>query len=66
MHPLPQNYAAALNDFYQRYFNPYLNYHRPCGFATIKIDQKGKEKRVYDVYRTPFEALLAHPRASEF
>ena len=40
--------------------------HRPCGFATTKIDAKGKIKKVYNLYRTPFDALLGHPRASEF
>jgi transposase InsO family protein len=63
---IPQRYAATLNKFYRTYFNPYLNYHRPCGFATLKISEKGKVKKVYDVYRTPFEALTSHPRASEF
>lgn len=63
---IPQRYAEVLNDFYRRYFNPYLNYHRPCAFATEKISEKGKIKKVYDVYQTPFGAFLAHPRASEF
>jgi hypothetical protein len=63
---IPQRYAIALNEFYRNHFNLYLNYHRPCGFATEKISEKGKIKKVYDVYRTPFEALLAHPGASEF
>lgn len=63
---IPQRYAAPLNEFYQNFLNPYLNYHRPCGFATEKISEKGKIKKVYDVYRTPFEALKSHPRVSEF
>lgn len=63
---IPQRHADTLNEFYQNYFNVYLNYHRPSGFATEKISEKGKIKKVYDVYRTPFEALTAHPRASEF
>jgi len=63
---IPQRYAAPLNEFYRTSFNLYLNYHRPCGFATEKISEKGKVKKVYDVYRTPFEAFLAHPKASEF
>lgn len=63
---IPQRFAGLLNEFYRDYLNPYLNYHRPCGFATEKISEKGKVKKVYDVYRTPFEAFLAHPKASEF
>lgn len=63
---IPQRYAVPLNEFYKNYLNPYLNYHRPCGFATIKISEKGKIKKVYNIYQTPFEALVGHPRASEF
>jgi len=63
---IPQFYAAAIGRFYQEHFNVYLNFHRPCGFASEIISEKGKVKKVYDVYRTPFEALLAHPRASKF
>jgi len=63
---IPQRYADTLNEFYQNHFNPYLNYHRPCAFATETISEKGKVKKVYDVYQTPFEALTSHPRAQEF
>lgn len=63
---IPQRCAAELNEFYRNFLNPYLNYHRPCGFATIKIPEKGKIKKVYDVYWTPYEALKSHCRASEF
>ena len=63
---IPQRYADTLNEFYQNHFNPYLNYHRPCGFATEIISEKGKVTKAYDVYRTPFEALTNHCRASEF
>lgn len=63
---IPQRYAAPLNEFYRNHLNPYLNYHRPCGYATRKIDGKGKEKKVYGVYRPPYEALKSHPKASEF
>lgn len=63
---IPQRYAAKLNGFYRDYLNPYLNYHRPCGFATERISEKGKVKKVYDVYQTPFEALISHSNASKF
>jgi len=52
-----QKYAPSINDFYVSTFNTYLNFHRPCGFATITTDKKGKQKKVYDVYATPYEAL---------
>lgn len=63
---IPQQYAPELNQFYKEHLNIYLNYHRPCGFATKSIDGKGKEKKVYDVYRTPYEVLQSHPGASFF
>jgi len=63
---IPQTYAPLLNQFYKEHLNIYLNYHRPCGFATRKIDEKGKEKKVYDVYQTPYEALKSHLNASNF
>jgi len=63
---IPRCYAAELNQFYREYLNIYLNYHRPCGFATERIDKKGKIKKVYDVYRTPYEAFRSHLNALDF
>lgn len=63
---IPQHCAAPLNEFYRNHFNAYLNFHRPCGFATKKIDARGKEKKVYNIYRTPYEALKSHSMASKF
>jgi len=45
---------------YQEVFNPWLNLHRPCMFATSKVNCKGKVVKVYkhaDV-KTPLEALV--------
>ena len=41
--------------------DPYLNFHRPCGFATVRTSAKGKRTRVYrpDDYRTPYEKLTS-------
>jgi hypothetical protein len=63
---ISQRYASLINEFYKNYLNVYLNYHRPCGFAEKKIDNKGKEKKVYNLYLIPYEALKSHPRASDF
>ena len=52
-----QKYAPIINDFYMKYFNPYLNFHRPCGFATIITSPKGKQRKIYNKYLTPYEAL---------
>ena len=29
------------------YLNPYLNYHRPCAQADVKIDEKGRKRVSY-------------------
>lgn len=58
--------APAINAFYKTYLNVYVNYHRPSAFATETISEKGKVKKAYDVYQTPFEAFAGHPQASEF
>jgi hypothetical protein len=39
----------------------YLNFHRPCGFATDKITDRGKITKVYDHYLTPYEKLKTIP-----
>lgn len=51
-------HADDINSFYVEYFNPYLNFHRPCGVPELKTDGRGKTKRVYKVYSTPLEILL--------
>jgi len=61
-----QKYAPVINDFYIKYFNPYLNFHRPCGFATLKTDKKGKQKKVYNLYQTPYESLKKITGAGQF
>ena len=58
--PIAAEHAGELQRFYSAYFNPYLNYHRPCGFATLEVAANGKRRRRYrlQVYRTPYEKLL--------
>jgi hypothetical protein len=60
--------ADALQRFYTAHFNPYLNYHRPCGFATVQITERGQRKRRYPAndYRTPYEKLLSLPHWEQF
>lgn len=53
-----QKLADKLNSYMITYFNPYLNYHRPCGYVTnIKNDKFGREKKIYGQYTTPYEKL---------
>jgi transposase InsO family protein len=53
--------AAAMEEFYEKYFNPYLNFHRPCGVPQEAVDAKGKRKRIYPWYATPWEILRQLP-----
>jgi transposase InsO family protein len=50
-------HAEDIHAFYQSAFNPYLNFHRPCGQPERIVDQRGKEKFVYKRYCTPWETL---------
>ncbi|EKD94613.1 MAG: integrase catalytic subunit [uncultured bacterium] len=53
-----QSLVDKYNDFFIKWFNPYLNYHRPCGYITdIITDFKGRERKVYGQYTTPYEKL---------
>jgi hypothetical protein len=54
-------HAEEFQKFYTAYLNPYLNFHRPCGFATIEAGRRGRRKRVYrhHQYRTPYEKLTS-------
>ena len=38
-----------------------MNYHRPCGFATIEVKDNGKRRRHYrpNDYCTPYEKLVS-------
>jgi transposase InsO family protein len=61
-------HAERLHKFYAAQLNPYLNFHRPCGFATVSLDTRGKRKREYKAadYRTPYEKLKAIPEAAKY
>jgi len=48
------------------YFNPYLNYHRPCGFATVTIDERGKRRKKYETWMTPYERLKSLENAESY
>lgn len=56
---IPQKYAAPINAFYQEVFNPWLNLHRPCMFATETVSPKGKVVKRYrhEDVKTPLACL---------
>jgi hypothetical protein len=57
---IPKKHAQPINTFYQDCFNLWLNLHRPCMFATSKVNAKGKVVKVYkhEDVKTPLEALV--------
>jgi hypothetical protein len=61
-------HAEAIGEFYGRHLNPYLNFHRPCGFATVSLDERGKRRRQYKTedYRTPLEKLKLLEGAEQY
>lgn len=54
---IEQRHAPAINRFYEEHFNDYLNFHRPCAFATVTVDERGRRSRKYKTYQTPCERL---------
>jgi transposase InsO family protein len=63
---IQKKHAREINCFFRDYMDEYLNFHRPCGFATDTINQKGKIKKKYDVYMTPFERLVSLPNFEQY
>ena len=59
-------HAARVQQFYEEHFNDYLNFHRPCGQAEITTDAKGKQRRAYRHYETPWEVYRALPKAGRY
>jgi len=56
---IPQRYAQPINAFYQTVFNPWLNLHRPCMFASETVSAKGKVIKRYrhEDVQTPLACL---------
>lgn len=65
---IPSEHAETLQKFYTAQLNPYLNFHRPCGFATVSMDARGKRKRQYKLedYATPYQKLKSLVGAAEY
>ncbi|MFC1573035.1 integrase [Candidatus Eisenbacteria bacterium] len=65
---IPQKYASKINRLCRDYLNPYVNFHRPCFFAEIFTDKKGKERRryPYENMMTPYEKLKSLPDAHTY
>ena len=65
---IEQSHADRINEFYFGVFNEYLNFHRPCAFATNITDQKGKVKKIYKPqdYMTPYDKLKSLPKSEKY
>ena len=64
---IPQRFAADVNRFAHGILSPFLNFHRPCLFATEYRDAAGRVRRKYlarDV-RTPYARFRALPDAAQ-
>jgi transposase InsO family protein len=59
-------HAAEIAEFFQQHLNPYLNFHRPCGVPELVVNAKGKEKRAYRWYATPWEILRHLPGVARY
>lgn len=61
-------HADRIQRFYTAYLNPYLNYHRPCGFAQVMLDERGRRRRCYrhQDYQTPYEKFRSLPEAYRY
>ena len=65
---IASKYSDRIQRFYTAHFNPYLNYHRPCGFAQVQLDERGRRRRRYrqEDYATPYEKLRCLPEAHRY
>jgi hypothetical protein len=63
---IAQAHAAPINQFYTGFLNPYVNYHRPSAQPEVRIDAKGRKRRLYKTWQTPFEKLLSLDRPQQF
>lgn len=57
-----------LNEFNKTHLNPYVNYHRPCYFPQVTIDEKGKQKKRYRLQdmMTPYEKLKSLDKVEDY
>jgi transposase InsO family protein len=67
---IPQRHASRFNTFCREYLNPFLNFHRPCLFAT-ELPDPNKPGRIKRVYRardamTPLDKLASLSEAATF
>jgi len=65
---ISQRWAGRINDFNRDHLNPYNNYHRPCFFPKIYLDDKGRQRKRYDYeeMKTPYEKFRSLPESQTY
>jgi hypothetical protein len=63
IHP---KWAGYINSYNRKYFNIYINYHRPCAFAKNYTDKKGKIRKKYNQWMTPYEKFKSLENAKQY
>lgn len=65
---IPGRFASQVNTFTTTVLTPYLNFHRPCFFPQITLDDKGRQRRRYPYkdMNTPYEKLKSLPSATQY
>lgn len=66
--PRTADNVATINRWYQAWFVPYLNFHRPCAYRVTTISDKGKRTHSYPKagYMMPYEKLKSLPDAKQY
>lgn len=59
-------HAEAIQRFFSEHLNNYVNFHRPSGQAELITDKKGKQRRVYRKFETPWQVFRQLPDASKY
>lgn len=63
---IPKKFAGLIDRYLKDWLVPYLNFHRPCAFATDYVDKNGKVKKKYDKRMTPLEKLKTVPNVEKY
>ncbi len=65
---IPQKWAPLINQFCMQHLNTYLNYHRPCFFPEVRINDKGKQIKAYPYKNmmTPYDKFKSLTQADQF
>lgn len=63
IHP---KWAKDIDSYNRKYFNIYINYHRPSAFAENHTDKKGKIRKKYNQWMTPYEKFKSLENAEQY